>query len=37
MAVPFKEIIAEMERLAPLNLKEAWDNPGLLVGEPEKK
>ena len=37
MAVPFKEIIAEMERLAPLNLKEAWDNPGRLVGEPEKE
>ncbi len=36
MAVHFKEIIAEMERLAPLGLKEAWDNPGLLVGDPDK-
>lgn len=36
MAVHFKEIIAEMERVAPLGLKEAWDNPGLLVGEPDK-
>ncbi|MBS1638310.1 MAG: Nif3-like dinuclear metal center hexameric protein [Bacteroidetes bacterium] len=30
-----KEIIAELERFAPLSLQESYDNCGLLVGSPE--
>ena len=37
MSVSFKAIIDVMENLAPLTLKEDWDNPGLLVGNPEQE
>ena len=37
MSVAFKAIIDVMENLAPLTLKEEWDNPGLLVGNPEQE
>lgn len=37
MSVSFKAIIDVMENLAPLTLKEEWDNPGLLVGNPEQE
>ena len=30
-----KEIIAALERLAPLHLQDEWDNSGLQVGFPE--
>lgn len=34
MPVTAGEIVKVMEELAPLNLKESWDNPGLLAGSP---
>ena len=37
MSVSFKAIIDVMENLAPLTLKEDWDNPGLLVGIRNRK
>ena len=37
MSVSFKAIIDVMENLAPLTLKEDWDNPGLLVGNPKQE
>ena len=33
MSVSFKAIIDVMENLAPLTLKEDWDNPGLACRE----
>ena len=36
MAVKLGELIAIIEKTAPLQLKEAWDNPGLAVGDPEQ-
>lgn len=36
MAVKLSELIAIVEKTAPLRLKEAWDNPGLAVGDPEQ-
>lgn len=30
------DITNAIERIAPLSLAESWDNPGLLVGDPEK-
>lgn len=36
MAVQLKKIVREIEALAPLTLKEKWDNPGLLIGNPEQ-
>ncbi len=37
MSECLKEIIAAMERLAPENTAQAWDNVGLLVGERERR
>ena len=36
MAVKLDELIAIVEKAAPLQIKEAWDNPGLAVGDPEQ-
>ena len=36
MAVKLGELIAMVEKVAPLQLKEAWDNPGLSVGDPDQ-
>ena len=36
MAVVCRDIFRLIEELAPLNLAEGWDNPGLQVGDPEK-
>jgi dinuclear metal center YbgI/SA1388 family protein len=35
MAVQLQKIIRLMESFAPLSLAESWDNPGLLVGNPD--
>lgn len=35
MAVQLQKIINLMESFAPLKLAETWDNPGLLVGNPD--
>ena len=34
MAVQIAEVMKVMNELAPLRLQEAWDNPGLLIGDP---
>ncbi|SDE62139.1 Nif3-like dinuclear metal center hexameric protein [Sporomusa acidovorans] len=36
MPVTCREVIAELEKLAPAYLAEKWDNVGLLVGHPEQ-
>lgn len=36
MSVTCREVIAELEKLAPAYLAEKWDNVGLLVGHPEQ-
>lgn len=36
MAVKLMDLIGLIETMAPLNLKEAWDNPGLAVGDPSQ-
>ncbi|KXB92630.1 dinuclear metal center protein, YbgI family [Veillonellaceae bacterium DNF00751] len=36
MSVTVGDIVAYLKELAPLSLKESWDNPGLLVGNPEE-
>lgn len=35
MSVKVKEIVAFLDQTAPLALAEKWDNPGLLLGDPE--
>lgn len=37
MGVRAKEIFLRLEELAPPELAEEWDNPGLQVGDPEKE
>ena len=32
-----KEIIKKIEEKYPVSFAEEWDNPGLLVGDPEKE
>lgn len=32
-----KEIMSLIEEIAPLNLAESWDNPGLQIGDPEQE
>ncbi len=32
--LPLKDIIQELERLAPLRLQESYDNSGLITGDP---
>lgn len=36
MAVKLYDLIEMIEKTAPLELKEVWDNPGLAVGDPEQ-
>ena len=31
-----RDIIFEMEKIAPLSLAESWDNPGFLLGVAER-
>lgn len=37
MTKTVQDIIEAMEKLAPLHLAEAWDNPGLMVGHKEQE
>lgn len=36
MAVALRDIVTTLKAMAPLSLKESWDNPGLLVGNPNE-
>lgn len=36
MSIKLAELIATIEKAAPMRLKEDWDNPGLAVGNPEQ-
>ena len=36
MSVLLQDILSIMEELAPRQLAESWDNPGLLVGNPNQ-
>ena len=35
MSVTYRQIMVAMDNLAPMHLAESWDNPGLLVGNPD--
>ncbi len=37
MAVTVREIVNTLQAWAPLSLKESWDNPGLLIGNPHEE
>ena len=36
MSVTVGEIVNVLNTWAPLSLKESWDNPGLLIGNPDE-
>lgn len=36
MSVTVGEIVKVLNIWAPLSLKESWDNPGLLIGNPDE-
>lgn len=37
MAITVGDVVTVLKEFAPLELKESWDNPGLLVGNPSDK
>lgn len=37
MSVTVGEIVKVLKQWAPLSLKESWDNPGLLIGDPNEE